>query len=154
MVYGYARVSTPNQKIDRQIINILRHNSNAKIYQEHFTGVLVDRPIWNKLYNKVQLGDTIIFDEVSRMSRNGEEGFKLYKELFKQGVELVFLKEPHINTTSYHKAMNVAMPSIQTSDNATSKLIETILDAMNIFILSKVEEDIKRAFEDVVLEYK
>ena len=40
------------------------------------------------------------------MSRNAEEGFELYKELYDKGVELVFLKEPHINTETYRKALS------------------------------------------------
>ena len=40
----------------------------------------------------------IIFDSESRMSRNAEEGFNLYEELYLKGVTLVFIKEPHINT--------------------------------------------------------
>ena len=51
-------------------------------------------------------GDTIVFDSVSRMSRQ-EEGFKLYVQLFEAGINLVFLKEPHINTDTYKKAINV-----------------------------------------------
>lgn len=57
------------------------------------------------LLKVVKAGDTIVFDEVSRMGRTADEGFELYKELYEKGVELVFLKEPHINTEVYKKAM-------------------------------------------------
>ena len=40
------------------------------------------------------------------MSRNAEEGFNLYEELSNKSIELVFLKEPHINTETYKKALN------------------------------------------------
>ena len=63
------------------------------------------RPEWQKLYKKVKDGDTIIFDSVSRMSRNAEEGFAVYKELYARGVNLIFLKEPHINTEVYKNAL-------------------------------------------------
>ena len=39
------------------------------------------------------------------MSRNAEEGFQLYEELFNLGIDLVFLKEQHINTDTYKKAL-------------------------------------------------
>lgn len=58
-----------------------------------------------RLLDKVQPGDAIIFDSVSRMSRDAEEGFRLYEELFHRDVSLVFLKEPHINTETYKRAM-------------------------------------------------
>ena len=55
--------------------------------------------------NRIYINDTIIFDSVSRMSRNAEEGFNQYKDLFSKGINLVFLKEPHINTSVYKNAM-------------------------------------------------
>ena len=98
MIYGYVRVSTDKQNIDRQIRNILAVDASAKIYQEIFTGTkTTGRHEFQKLLNKVQSGDTIIFDSVSRMSRNASEGFELYKKLFADGVNLVFINEPYIN---------------------------------------------------------
>ena len=70
-----------------------------------FTGTTTDRPQWNKLYSKAKDGDTIIFDSVSRMSRNAEEGFKAYEDLYNRGVNHVFLKEPHINTQTYKQQL-------------------------------------------------
>lgn len=63
------------------------------------------------MYKKAKTRDTIIFDSVSRMSRNADEGFCLYEELYIKGIELVFLKEPHINTSTYKKALesNISM---------------------------------------------
>ena len=48
---------------------------------------------------------TIVFDSVSRMSRNAEEGVKQYEELYNMGVSLVFLKEPQINTSVYKDSL-------------------------------------------------
>lgn len=79
MIYGYARVSTPHQKLERQITNITNLYPKAQIFREHFTGTTQSRPIWDKLINLVQSGDTIVFDSVSRMSGNATEGFEDYK---------------------------------------------------------------------------
>jgi len=147
MIYGYARVSTSTQRIDRQIKNIERFAPGAKIYREHYTGTRIDRPEWNKLLKRIQPGDTIVFDEVSRMSRNAPEGFSLYKELFEKNVLLVFLKEPHINTDSYRSAMSIAFPAVQTGDEATQELLEGVLTAIHKFTMAKVEQDIYAAFE-------
>ena len=101
--YGYARISTSKQNIERQIRNITTWYPGAVIYQEKCTGTKMDRPEWRKLYRKLQSGDTIVFDSVSRMSRNAEEGFSLYKELYQRNISLVFIKEPHINTDVFQE---------------------------------------------------
>ena len=89
-VYGYARISTQTQNIERQIRNIRKYNDSAVIYQEAYTGTKTDRPEWIKLLKQIEKqiskGEkdiTIIFDSVSRMSRNAEEGVKQYFELYK-----------------------------------------------------------------------
>ena len=74
--YGYARISTPKQNIDRQVRNILAAHPQAHMIKEVFTGTKFQgRKELDKLLRTVQPGDTIIFDSVSRMSRNAEEGF-------------------------------------------------------------------------------
>ena len=74
MIYGYARGSTPAQNIERQIRNIRAQYPDAKIYSDVYTGTTSDRPQWNKLLKKLKSCDTIVFDSVSRMSRDADEG--------------------------------------------------------------------------------
>lgn len=105
MVYGYARISTRKQSIERQIRNIKGAYPEALIIQEAYSGTKIERPEWSKLYKKLTEGDTVVFDSVSRMSRNAEEGTKVYFELFERGVELVFLKEAYINTSVYSESL-------------------------------------------------
>ena len=105
-VYGYCRISRATQSIDRQIRNITEFDSSAKLYKEAFTGTTQDRPEWLKLRKKLKQGDTVIFDSVSRMSRNADEGFAEYEELYNNGVNLIFLKERHIDTATYRAAAN------------------------------------------------
>ena len=87
-IYGYCRISTARQNIERQERNIREYNSTAVILKEQYTGTEDDRPVFTKLMNKVREGDTIIFDSVSRMSRTAEGGFKMYKELFNLAVTI------------------------------------------------------------------
>ena len=94
-IYGYARISRPQQSIERQIRNIKTMYPTSIILQESFTGTKMDRPEWNKLCKKVDCGDTIVFDSVSRMARTADEGIQTYFELFQRGVQLVFLQEHH-----------------------------------------------------------
>lgn len=81
-IYGYCRISTAKQSIDRQIRNIKAEYPTAHIVQEAYTGTSIFRPEWLKLYRILKSGDTVVFDSVSRMSRNAEEGFALYEDLF------------------------------------------------------------------------
>ena len=137
--YGYCRISKAKQSIDRQIRNIKKEYPEAVIIQEAYTGTTTDRKEWNKLYNKAKAGDTIIFDSVSRMSRNAEEGFKAYEELFNRGIELIFLKEPQINTATYKTALNSSVPLTGTN-------IDYILNGVNQFLLELAKEQIRLAF--------
>ena len=103
--FGYCRISTGRQNIERQERNIRIAYPNAVIVKEVYTGTKFQgRKELEKILDKVQAGDTIIFDSVSRMSRDAEEGFRLYEELFQRDISLVFLKEPHINTKPYKRA--------------------------------------------------
>ena len=142
-VYGYCRISTKKQSIDRQIRNIKKEFPESVIVQEAYTGTKTSRPKWNKLNKRLKESDIIIFDSVSRMSRNAEEGFSLYKELFERGISLVFLKERHIDTDSYKKAMQGIIDiNIKSGDNATDDLLQGIMAAINKFMMNKVEQDI------------
>lgn len=138
-MYGYCRISQKKQSIDRQIRNIKAAYPSAMIITEAYTGTSIDRKEWNKLFKSARSGDTIIFDSVSRMSRNADEGFTAYEELFNRGVELVFLKEPHINTATFKTAMEKALPMTGTS-------IDYILDGINKYLLALAKEQIIIAF--------
>ena len=144
--YGYCRISTKQQNIDRQIRNILSVYPDADIKTEAYTGTKLDgRKELEKILKQVKKGDTIIFDSVSRMSRNAEEGFKLYQDLFQKGVELIFLKEPHINTTTYKKALEGRI-------EPTGTKVDLILSGVNAYLMELAKEQIKIAFEQAEKE--
>lgn len=147
-IYSYNRISTNKQSIDRQIRNAKELYPNAIIVEEVFTGTKIyNRPKWNDLIKKVKAGDTIVFDSVSRMSRNAEEGFATYKELFDKGIELVFIKEPHINTETYKKALTGGI-------ELTGTMVDSILEGINKYLLALAEQQIKLAFEQSEKEVK
>lgn len=101
MVYGYCRVSTKGQNIERQIRNISKEFPDAKIFQESYTGMTLDRPEFKKLLRMVKAGDTVVFDSISRLSRDIDDGLFIYKKFQNSGVALVFLKEPCANTECF-----------------------------------------------------
>ena len=82
------------------------------------------------------------------MSRNAEDGFALYELLYNQGVNLVFLKEPHINTDTYRKILQDKKISLNlnSGDEATDKLMQSIIDALNDYILTLANRQIQLAF--------
>ncbi len=141
MIYGYARISTPKQNIERQVRNILKEYPDACIVREVFTGTKIQsRKELEKILKCVAAGDVIIFDSVSRMSRNAEEGFELYQKLFDDGVELVFLKEPHINTETYKK-------TLKNTVQLTGTNVDFILEGVNKYLMALAREQIHLAFE-------
>lgn len=147
-IYGYCRISTQKQSIDRQVRNILKMFPSAIIIKETYTGTKFQgRKKLENIITHVSKGDTIIFDSVSRMSRNAEEGYQLYKELYEKGVELVFLKEPLINTSVYKDNLSKQIDvELNTEDDAANELIAGIIDALNKYTMRLVEEQIKLAF--------
>ena len=153
-IYGYARVSTPKQKIERQVRNIEKvYPDVMRFFVDSYTGRTLERPEWNKLYKIVKSDDTIVFDEVSRMSRNAEEGFRVYKDLYEKGVNLIFLKEPNINTDSYKKALAGAINiEVNSGDQAADGLVNDIMKAVNRFMMIKLEQDIYSAFAEAQRE--
>lgn len=138
-VFGYARISTPQQSIERQIRNIRQAFPDAVILQESYTGTRIDRPEWNKLYARVRAGDTIVFDSVSRMSRDAAEGFEVYQALYQRGVELVFLKERFIDTRTYRAALESSVPM-------TGTAVDLILAGVNSYLMELAREQIRLAF--------
>ena len=139
-VYGYCRISTSEQNLQRQVRNIQSRYPDAVIIKESFSGRRMDRPKWSRLYKSVKADDTIVFDEVSRMSRDAQAGYEAYRDLYEKGVRLVFLKEPHLDTDVYKGVLNsqIAM---------TGEDIDVILKGVNEYLLKLAEKQIMLAFE-------
>lgn len=140
MLYGYCRISKAKQSIERQIRNIKAAYPDALIIQEVFTRTRIDRKEWQKLFGKVKAGDTIVFDSVSRMSGNANDGFAAYEELYNRGVALVFLNEPHINTSTYKQAL-------ENNIKLTGGNVDYILEGVNKYLMALAKEQIRLAFE-------
>lgn len=140
-LYGYCRISTRKQNIERQVRNILAAYPDAVIVKEVFTGTKFQgRKELDKILRVIHAGDGIVFDSVSRMSRNAEEGFALYEELYSMGITLLFLKEPHINTDTYRQALETGIPRTGTN-------VDYILEGINRYLMALAKEQIRLAFE-------
>lgn len=140
--YGYARCSTKKQDPQRQYRNISAVCSDVRFFFDAYTGTKMDgRKDWARLMKIVKPGDTIYFDSVSRMSRNAEEGVAEYKRLYFMGVHLVFIKEPHINTSVFEAARAQKLPMTGTS-------VDLILEGVNNYLMAVAEQQIIIAFRE------
>ncbi|WP_429971917.1 recombinase family protein (plasmid) [Fructilactobacillus sp. Tb1] len=98
MKYGYARVSTTDQKLENQIED-LKHAGAEKIYQEKFTGTTTERPEFQKLLNDIKSGDTLIITKLDRFARNTREALDIIQKLFKRDVKVDILNMGLIDNT-------------------------------------------------------
>lgn len=148
MVYGYVRVSTKQQKLERQINNIRDFDQTAKILTEKESGKNIEcREVFKNLLFIVKKGDTIIFDEVSRMSRNAVEGYELYMQLFEQGINLIFLKERHIDTDEYKRRTESHIQKVKSNSQKMDKFINGLFELIKELEQENLKDNIKLAFE-------
>ena len=95
MIYGYTRVSTRKQVdgygLDVQRKEILSKYPDAKIYEEQYTGVKLDRPVFTGLLLMLKENDILVVSRLDRFARNTVEGIKVVEELFKRKVAIHIL---------------------------------------------------------------
>lgn len=153
-LYGVARISTGKQNTARQIRNILKAYPDAIIVKETYTGTKLEgRKDFEHLIKILKEGDTLVFDSVSRMSRNSKEGCELYEELFNRNIILIFLKEPHINSEVYKQALqNQIKLDFNVGDKATDEFMNSIIEALNKLIIALARKQIEKAFEQAEKE--
>lgn len=98
MKYGYARVSTTDQKLANQI-ELLKLAGAEKIFQEKFTGTTTERPEFQKLLRVLKTGDTLIVTKLDRFAWNTREALAIIQELFKENVKVNILNMGLIDNT-------------------------------------------------------
>jgi len=76
MIFGYARVSTQEQNLDRQL-DSLKAAGAEEIIKEKITGTKSDRPELNRLLDKLRKSDTILITDLTRLSRSTKDLFSL-----------------------------------------------------------------------------
>ena len=114
----------------------------------------MQRPAWTRLYNKLAQNDTVIFDEISRMSRSAKEGFAVYEELYNRGVNLIFLKEPGLNSDVYRSAAQrrIEAANIATGNNAVDNFTAALFEAINQLLMDLAKQQIEAAFAQAQAE--
>lgn len=129
-VFGYARVSTEAQNLDRQL-DALKNYGVDIIYNEKITGTKKNRPELTKLLDRITEGDIVVVESLSRLGRSTKDLIELTEIFQSKGVNLVSLKEA-IDTNS-----------------PTGKLLFTLMSAIAQFerdvIADRTREGLKSA---------
>ena len=103
-VYGYIRVSTKEQNLDRQILALGEYGVHEKqIYQEKQSGKDFERPVYCRLIEKLKPGDTLVIKSIDRLGRNYDEILEQWRILTKEKkVDIVVLDMPLLDTRQGH----------------------------------------------------
>lgn len=99
MLIGYKRVSTQNQKLDRQT-DILNQYGVERIFEEKETGTKRERPELNRMLDMLREGDVVIVAELTRLSRSTKDLFDIVEIIHSKGAEIKSLKESWLDTTT------------------------------------------------------
>jgi len=103
-IYGYARVSTKEQELSRQIDLLQDYNCN-EILTEKMTGTKAERPQLNRLKDKIRPGDSIVVESFSRLGRSTKDLIDLVNYFEEREVKLISVKENFDTTTAQGKLM-------------------------------------------------
>lgn len=98
MKYGYARVSTTDQKLENQL-EALKIAGADKIYQEKFTGTTTERPEFTKLLQQLNPDDTLIVTKLDRFARNTREALDIIQDLFNREIKVNIINMGLIDNT-------------------------------------------------------
>lgn len=97
MIYAYARVSTKEQNLDRQLEELKKYTD--KIYQEKQSGKdFESRIIYQKMKKKLSDGDLLIIASLDRLGRNYEQIISEWKDIANKGCDIQVLDMPILNT--------------------------------------------------------
>ena len=100
MIYAYIRVSTKQQKIDRQYEEIKEHGLDDKhIYVDKESGKDFDRTNYQKLIKKIKKDDLLIIKSIDRLGRNYQMILEEWSRITKTiGADIKVLDMPLLDT--------------------------------------------------------
>lgn len=110
-VFGYARVSTEQQNLDRQLDALKKYGCDL-IFNEKMTGTKKDRPELSKMIDRMTEGDTVVIESLSRLGRSTKDLIELTELFQSKGVHLVSLKESIDTSTSTGRLLFTLMSAI------------------------------------------
>lgn len=146
--YYYMRISTKEasdkQSYTRQDKALKRYAEENKltyneryVYKDDTTGSTFNRAQWKELESNLKEGDTIVFKEISRFTREAEEGYKKYMKLMNKGINLVFLDNPTVSTDYIKQLSKIA----ETQSLVTRTALEGTIKLLLIVELDRVQQE-------------
>lgn len=145
-VYSYMRISTKEstdkQSFNRQEKSLKSYASNNNIeyllnFKDDCSAKSFNRPEWIKLEKLLQDDDTVVFKEISRFTRQAEEGYKKYMELMNKGINLVFIDNTTISTDYIRNLTRVA----KEHDLVAKTALESTIKLLLIVELDRVQKE-------------
>ena len=146
--YFYMRISTKeeadkksfqrqNKALEKYAeVNNLKYNSRT-VFKDDTSGATFDREDWKALESIVRSGDTIIFKEISRFTRQAEEGYDKYMSLMDKGINLIFLDNPTVSTDYIKQLTNIA----NRQELVTKTALEGTIKLLLIVELDRVQKE-------------
>lgn len=144
--FSYSRISTKEstdkQSFNRQEKSLKAYADNNNIeyllqFKDDCTGSTFDRIEWRKLESILYKGDTIVFKDISRFTRQAEEGYTKYMELMQKGINLVFIDNPTVSTDYINNLTNIA----NTQQLVTKTALEGTIKLLLIVELDRVQKE-------------
>ena len=99
MKIGYARVSTNDQNLNRQLDQLFEYGCE-RIFQEKITGFQKERPELERMIDILRNGDTVVITELTRLSRSVKDLFEIVETIHSRRADIKSLKEPWLDTTT------------------------------------------------------
>lgn len=146
-IFGYMRISTQEER-QKQRYN-RQENALSKYAQTHdFEYVLIfredvsgknfaDRKQWASLERLLRPGDTIVFKDISRFTREAETGYEKYMSLLHENINLVFIDNPTVSTDYIKELLHVA----ETQDIVAKTSLESTVKLLLIVELDRAERE-------------
>lgn len=144
--YNYMRISTKEtsdkQSFARQKNSLVAYAKENEIeymleFKDDCSGSSFDRPNWKKLESIVKAGDTIVFKEISRFTREAEQGYSKYMELMQEGINLVFIDNMTVSTDYIENLTRIA----ESQNLVTKTALEGTIKLLLIVELDRVEQE-------------
>ena len=146
--YFYMRISTKEstdkqsfQRQDKALQKYAEDNkldyNNRTVYKDDKSGKSFDRDDWKALESILHEGDTIVFKEISRFTRQAEEGYTKYMKLMNNGINLIFLDNPTVSTDYIKQLTNIA----NNQQLVTKTALEGTIKLLLIVELDRVQQE-------------
>lgn len=146
-IFSYERISTKEeralQKFNRQRKSLQRYAEENNIeyicqFQEDVSGKnFTDRKEWNKLEKLLQSGDTVVFKDISRFTREAENGYNKYMELMNKGIDLIFIDNQTVSTPYIKQLLSIA----EKQNIIAKTCLESTVKLLLIVELDRVEQE-------------